>query len=250
MTTICGALNSPMAKKRSGSNLLTLAVLALLAERPTHPYEMDFLMRARGLDQNIKLNRGSLYTVVETLQRDGLIVPQETQREGRRPERTVYALTEAGRATFAGWHRELLSKPATEYTRFAAALCFIAHISPTETIALLDERARCLDDKIEERQFRLGTVRERLNVPRLFLLEEEFALSQQEAESRWVRQIIEEIKDGTLTWPASSLHERGPVSGGRDATRPTAKTDEEWKEPDMSGATDNVSNDKARSERP
>ncbi|MDQ6907609.1 MAG: PadR family transcriptional regulator, partial [Chloroflexota bacterium] len=158
-----------MATKRSGSNLLALAVLALLAERPTHPYEMDFLMRARGLEHSIKLNRGSLYTVVETLQRDGLIVPQETQREGRRPERTVYALTEAGRAKFGGWHRELMSTPATEYTQFAAALCFIAHFPPPETIALLEERARRLDDEIEERQFTLGSVRERLNVPRLFL---------------------------------------------------------------------------------
>src|SRR6476469_2609586 len=108
-----------MANKRHPSNLLALAVLALLAERPTHPYEMDFLMRTRGLEQSIKLNRGSLYTVVETLQRDGLIVPQETQREGRRPERTIYALTEAGRANFAGWHRALLSTPAAEYTQFA-----------------------------------------------------------------------------------------------------------------------------------
>ncbi|MGI8690242.1 MAG: helix-turn-helix transcriptional regulator [Thermomicrobiales bacterium] len=174
-------------RQRSSNNLLALAVLALLAERPTHPYEMDFLMRTRGLEQSIKLNRGSLYTVIETLQRDGLIVPQETQREGRRPERTVYALTEAGRAKFAGWHRTLMSTPATEYTQFAAALCFIAHFSPTETIALLEERARRLDEEIEERRFRLGSIRERLSVPRLFLLEEEFALSQRAAEVRWVR---------------------------------------------------------------
>ncbi|MGI8689624.1 MAG: helix-turn-helix transcriptional regulator [Thermomicrobiales bacterium] len=200
-----------MANRRHPYNLLTLATLGLLAERPTHPYEMDFLMRARGLDQSIKLNRGSLYTVVETLQRDGLIVPQETQREGRRPERTVYALTEAGRAKFAGWHRWLLSIPATEYTQFAAALCFIAHLSPAETIALLEERARRLDDEIEERRFRLGSIRERLSVPRLFLLEEEFALSQREAEVQWVRQIVQEIKDGTLTWPAYIVGEQVSV---------------------------------------
>ena len=207
-----------MATKRSGSNLLALAVLALLAERPTHPYEMDFLMRTRGLEYSIKLNRGSLYTVVETLQRDGLIVPQETQREGRRPERTIYALTEAGRAKFGGWHRELMRKPATEYTQFAAALCFIAHFSPAETIILLEERARRLDDEIEERRFTLDSVRERLNVPRLFLLEGEFALTQREAEVRWVRQMIEEIKDGTLVWPAFAIGEAAPVARpGHDA---------------------------------
>jgi DNA-binding PadR family transcriptional regulator len=208
-----------MANKRHPSNLLALAVLALLAERPTHPYEMDFLMRTRGLEQSIKLNRGSLYTVVETLQRDGLIVPQETQREGRRPERTIYALTEAGRAKFAGWHRALLSTPAAEYTQFAAALCFIAHFSPTETIALLEQRARALDDEIEERQFRLGSIMERLSVPRLFLLEEEFALSQRQAEAQWVREIIQEITDGRLVWPAYIVHDR-------DTTGDTTATEE------------------------
>ncbi len=206
-----------MANKRHPSNLLALAVLALLAERPTHPYEMDFLMRTRGLEQSIKLNRGSLYTVVETLQRDGLIVPQETQREGRRPERTVYALTETGRAKFGGWHRTLLSTPATEYTQFAAALCFIAHFSPNETSALLEQRARLLDDEIEERQFRLGSIMERLSVPRLFLLEEEFALSQRQAEAQWVRRIVREIVDGTLTWPAYIMHDHD-TTGGTTAT--------------------------------
>src|SRR5437868_3078621 len=104
-----------MATQRTISNPLALAVLALLAEGPTHPYEMDFVMRARGLTESFRLTRSSLYTVVEALHRDGLIVPQETQREGRRPERTVYALTEAGRAKLDGWLRALLRKPAKEY---------------------------------------------------------------------------------------------------------------------------------------
>jgi len=221
-----------MANKQRSSNLLALAVLALLAERPTHPYEMDFLMRTRGLERSIKLNRGSLYTVVETLQRDGLIVPQETQREGRRPERTVYALTEAGRAKFAGWHRALMSTPATEYTQFAAALCFIALLSPTETIALLEERARRLDDDIEERQFQLGSIMERLSVPRLFLLEEEFALVQRKAEVQWVWEIVQEIKGGTLTWPAFLASEQEPAGEGQKATPNLAERNEQRKETD------------------
>ena len=207
-----------MAKKRGQTNLLALAVLALLAERPTHPYELDFLMRSRGLTETIKLNRGSLYTVVETLQRDELIVPQEVQREGRRPERTVYALTEAGRTRFVTWHRELMSKPAKEYTQFAAALTFIAHLSPTEAIALLEIRASRLESEIEERRFRLDAIEQRLSVPRLFLIEEEFALTQREAEARWVRQIIGEIADGTLTWPAFVMSPHMPTADGEIAT--------------------------------
>ena len=61
-----------------------------------HPYEMATVMRQRGKQQSIKLNYGSLYTVVQSLAKAGFIVAQETEREGRRPERTVYRLDPSG----------------------------------------------------------------------------------------------------------------------------------------------------------
>ena len=59
--------------RRKVSNPLALAVLACLAERPMHPYEMSTTMRERGKHESIKLNYGSLYSVVESLQKHGLI---------------------------------------------------------------------------------------------------------------------------------------------------------------------------------
>src|SRR5258707_7653142 len=106
--------------RRKVNNPLALAVLASLFERPMHPYEMASTMRERGKDQSIKLNYGSLYTVVEALQQHGLIVAQETERAGRRPERTIYRLTDAGRMELIDWVSELLSTPAKEFTRFEA----------------------------------------------------------------------------------------------------------------------------------
>lgn len=206
-----------MATKRNISNPIALAVLALLAEGPTHPYEMDFLMRARGLTENIKLNRSSLYTVVEALQRDDLIVPQETQREGRRPERTIYAITDDGRAKFDGWLRELLRRPAKEYQQFVAGLMFLGHIQPDEAITLFEERARHLDQWIEETQIHMDSAKTRMGVPRLFLIESEFALEQGRSELCWVRKIIDEINDGTLAWPVFALEGKTPVEGVRES---------------------------------
>src|SRR5438045_3608049 len=97
--------------RRRVANPLALAVLSCLAERPMHPYEISTTLRERGKEQSIKLNYGSLYSVVEALQRHGLIVAQESTREGRRPERTVYAITVAGRDEFEDWLAELLSTP-------------------------------------------------------------------------------------------------------------------------------------------
>src|SRR5918998_6688119 len=104
--------------------------MALLYERPMHPYEMVTLMRERGKHESVRLRYSSLYSVVGALEREELIVARETVREGRRPERTVYGITEAGREEFLTWLRELLSEPTKEYTQFAAGLSFLAAVSP------------------------------------------------------------------------------------------------------------------------
>src|SRR5258708_22568901 len=109
---------------------------------------MGFLLGSRGKHLTIKLNYGSLYTVVDAVQRGGLIVAQETLRDSRRPERTVYALTEPGRTKLFGWLRELLRKPTKEYTQFAAGLNFLPVLPAAEVSALLEERAEHLADEI------------------------------------------------------------------------------------------------------
>ena len=101
--------------RRRVSNPLALAILGCLTERPMHPYEISTTLRERGKEASIKLNYGSLYAVVESLQKHHLIEAQETTREGRRPERTVYAITPAGVEEFEDWLAELLSTPVKEY---------------------------------------------------------------------------------------------------------------------------------------
>src|SRR5690242_6022515 len=89
---------------------LALAVLALLYEAPMHPYRMQQLIKERGKDQVINVRqRASLYQTIERLQRDGLIAVQGTTRAERRPERTVYALTDTGRETVCAWLRTILA---------------------------------------------------------------------------------------------------------------------------------------------
>src|ERR1700758_3861337 len=105
---------------------LALAVMNLLMEHPMHPYEMKAKMKERRHDQVIKLRGGSIYDTVERLEQGGFIQAQETSREGRRPEKTVYAITENGREEILAWLRELLAEPVNEYPQFGAALAFFA----------------------------------------------------------------------------------------------------------------------------
>ena len=105
-----------MKRRRVGS-LLALAVLAVVQERPVHPYEMASVLRARGKDQDMPIKWGSLYTVVGNLEKHGLIEVAGSERSGARPERTVYRITDAGREELADWVRELLGCPCSASCR-------------------------------------------------------------------------------------------------------------------------------------
>jgi DNA-binding PadR family transcriptional regulator len=198
-----------MASERKVSNPLALAVMALLYERPMHPYEMVSVMRERGQHESVRLRYSSLYSVVEALGREGLISPRETVREGRRPERTVYGLTEAGRVEFLSWLRELLREPVKEYTQFTAGLTFLAALPPSEALALLEERTRLLEEDVGEMRSRLDAAMQQ-GVARLFLVENEHELVLREAELEWVRGLVREIEtrklEGLREW--ESFHPR------------------------------------------
>jgi len=183
--------------KRKVNNPLALVVLACLSENPMHPYEMATTMRERGKDQSIKLNYGSLYTVVQGLQQHGLIVAQETERAGRRPERTVYRLTDAGRMELIDWVSELISTPVKEYTWFEAGLSLIPVLPPDDAAALLVQRCNWLEMQISQERSLLQLASQR-GVARLNLIEGEYLLAMHEAELAWTRRFIEEIKSGTL----------------------------------------------------
>jgi DNA-binding PadR family transcriptional regulator len=201
-----------VATKRKVSNPLALAVMALLYERPMHPYEMVSLMRERGKHESVRLRYSSLYSVVSALEREGLIMPRETVREGRRPERTVYQITGAGREEFLTWLRELLREPVKEYTHFAAGLSFLPALPPEEAVALLKERVLRLEEETEEMRSRLDTTMEQFRLPRLFLVEAEHELMLREAELAWVRGLVEEIEAGAL----GDLSEWRSLHSGQD----------------------------------
>ncbi len=162
-----------------------------------HPYEMATKMRERGKDQSIKLNYGSLYTVVEALKQHNLIVEQETERAGRRPERTVYHLTDAGRMELIDWLSELISTPVKEYTWFEAGLSLIPVLPPEDAAALLAQRCNHMEMEISQGRSLLQLAAQR-GVARLHLIEGEYLLAMREAELAWTRQFAEEIRSGTL----------------------------------------------------
>ena len=184
-------------RRRRIANPLALAVLVTLAERPMHPYEVATTLRSRAKQDSIKLNYGSLYTVVNALLRFGLIEPLETQREGGRPERTVYRITDPGRLEMLDWLGELISTPVKEYTQFEAGLSLLPALPPKEAMWLLTERTRRLEAEIGHIRSMHALASEK-GLPRLFSVESEYRLALLTADLAYTSQLLGEISDGTL----------------------------------------------------
>lgn len=216
--------------RRRVSNPLALAVLSCLTERPMHPYEISTTLRSRGKEQSIKLNYGSLYSVVESLQKHGLIRARETTREGRRPERTVYEITQAGIAECEDWLAELLSMPVRDFTSLEAGLSLMPLLEPDEVARLLDGRAERL--RIELRAIDAGHAEaDALGLPELFVVESLYRRAILMAELDFITSLTGRIRSndfgGTTAW--RRMHElRGEgVSFGDVAADPVRYLGEE-----------------------
>lgn len=191
--------------------MLSLAVLELLAEAPMHPYEMKQKMHERGHERAIALKAASVYDTVERLFKAGFIEPVVTNREGRRPERTIYRLTQAGAQELDSWLRQLLEEPSREYPRFAAALMFLGALRRKEdAIAVLERRASAFEAQIASADEMIRGVPH--DLPRLFVIEEEYAQAMRRAELVWLRSTITELNDGVLDWPRMLEEQAWPMS--------------------------------------
>jgi DNA-binding PadR family transcriptional regulator len=182
---------------RRRGNLLALAVLSCLSERPMHPYEISQTLRQRGKDQSIKLNYGALYSVVESLAKAGLIQARETVRQGRRPERTIYQITDAGHAEHEQWLSSLLGTPEREYHALEAGLALLGGLPP-------DEVPRLLEDRVVKLRVELASVleslriAEELHVPEIFVVEAQFREAMLRAEIDFAGSLAARIREGAV----------------------------------------------------
>jgi DNA-binding PadR family transcriptional regulator len=178
---------------------LGLAVLWLLAEEQMHPYEMQQRIREYAIDEVVKVAHGSLYHAVARLAEQGFIEPVETSREGRRPERTVYAITEDGRDVAHSRLREFVMRPGREYPCFGMALSFLSMLHPAEAAGLLERRSVALEAKLAAHDTVVEGLVKR-GLPRISVVEVEYLTSSLRAELEFVRALIEDIKAGRLDW--------------------------------------------------
>lgn len=176
-----------------------VAILALLAERPMHPYEMLQILVQRATDRLVKVRPGSLYHTVDRLVRDGLAEPAGVERSGNRPERTTYALTSAGAEALATELAAMISAPVNEFPRLPLALAE-AHNLPRETVVgLLRDRLHRLDEELVVLRDGVAAV-EAKDLPVRYWVDLTYQIAVYETESRWIASFVDGIESGAIAW--------------------------------------------------
>ncbi len=178
--------------------LWEIAILALLREEPMHPYQMQGLLRERHKDEILVLKRGSLYHAINRLLRTRLIEAISSTRDGRRPERTTYRILPAGRQQLLNSLREMISVPLREPSEFLASMSFLVYLTPGAAVARLTERCAHLEKEIHTTQSAMEAATPR--VDRINLVESEYLVAMRNAELKWVRNVIDELQSGQLSW--------------------------------------------------
>jgi DNA-binding PadR family transcriptional regulator len=181
---------------------LAISALALLVERPMHPYEMYQVLMSRGEGRVVKVRPGSLYHTVYRLERHGLVRAVATERAGNRPERTVFEVTEAGEKALTERVTEMLTTPVNEFPIFPLAIGEAHNLPRTTVIALLRQRLTCLEADLTELASDIREMEER-QVERMFWLEMSYTHELRMAEVAWLRRLLADLDAHVIPWPES-----------------------------------------------
>lgn len=186
-----------MARKH---DLVGLTVLAMLSVRASHPYELQqFIVHTRK-DYVTGLPR-SLYHAMDRLSAAGLIEPSETVRDGRRPERTVYRITDSGHRKLMAQLGSLIERPELDRPTFTAAVSLLGSLPVPAAREALRARAAAISELITTGTAQLDALRDN-GLPDVVLLELEYELMMRQAELDWTEAVLARLDSGALDWPA------------------------------------------------
>jgi DNA-binding PadR family transcriptional regulator len=181
-----------------------MAVLSLLYAGPLHPYAMQRLLKLWGKDRVVNVGqRANLYKTIRRLEDAGLIAVRQTERDQRYPERTVYELTDAGRAAAPQWIADMVATPRNAFPQFPAALSFLMVLGPDGALDALQRRAGALNAALAELDADLEQYTGTL--PRVTLMDDEYLRAVMAAELAWLDGVIADLRSGALSWSEEML---------------------------------------------
>ena len=161
-----------------------------------HGYEMFQSLVQRHADRVVKVRPGSLYHVVDRLTEEKLIRRAATARDGKRPERAIYEITDAGAESLAGRVRELIAAPVPEFPQFVVALAEVDILGSDAAANAVDDRVGAMEARAAE----IMALRDAGVTPRGYLVALDYLLAAMQAELLWLREFAGSLRSGQLEW--------------------------------------------------
>jgi len=190
---------------------LGVMILALLREDDMHPYEMIRLMRHRHDDRIVSVTNGTIYHTVARLEKSGLLAEVGVDRDGNRPERTTYTLTDDGHDAVAEWVRRelpLLERPV----EFRVALAEAHNLPREDVVALLSLRlsglARARDELADGIRGARENVADAAPVIEQYLIEIDRARALLAADHDWLAALLERLAHPDFVWGSHEKTDR------------------------------------------
>lgn len=180
-------------------NALGMAALGLLTEGPRHPYDMYQVLMSRREDAIVKIRPGSLYHSITRLAEAGFVRATGTERDGNRPERTTYEITEDGRHVVQDIVGHYLANPLNEYPIFPVAVAQAQRLPKTDVLKHLSYRLGLIErDTAALRDAYRGLIDN--GVLAHVILDVDYLIVMRDSEIAWLTKTIAALENGQLKW--------------------------------------------------
>lgn len=175
-----------------------LLVLGMLSRGPMHGHQIRREAEMRDVQDWAGIKTGALYGTINRLAAEGLVEAVSTERAGKMPARTVFAITDEGRKELGILLTDALQKSDPSLEAFDVALLVSDALPKDEVGELMTRRAarmRVMRDNLAADRLRLKAQGYINPVEEALMRHAELRL---EAELRWHEEVVNLFDNGTV----------------------------------------------------
>lgn len=172
-----------------------LVILGLLLDRPLYGYEIKQIIEEHMSDWT-SIAFGSIYFALDKLAAEKFVEKVEVEQAGKRPSRSVYEITAAGRAEFLRLLRESWQQVERQYFSIDVCLFFLENLPGDEVKRYLRTRQAGLRATLEHLQSHREEQLAVPEVPHIAMAIFDHTLVHTQAELSWVTDLLAKMESG------------------------------------------------------
>lgn len=174
-----------------------MVILGLLREKPLYGYEIKQVIEEHMSDWT-SIAFGSIYFALDKLAGEGFVEKASVEKEGRRPSRSVYQISQNGREEFLRLLREGWQQVEQQYFSLDICLFFMQALQPEEIKAYLRARQSALQGVLQHIQSHRD---EQMNQPDILPVAQaifDHSIAHTRAELEWLTDLLKKIEAGVI----------------------------------------------------